>query len=237
MLNIEKINFYYFILKFILKNSIYIYQFTFLLKTRIFIIQLLKSKNILYINKNTYKERIEYIFIKIIDSKYYSNLYVSLFKEKQFTVGDFNSFNEDNNTSLRDIKRNDIYEIFDYKKEIDVNNSLILIEYFNDKKNKNKNIFLNIFKNKYFFQNITKLFNNTKYILESENLKENTKRSLNKSNKSHHKNEYIFNNNNNINDFINNNLDSKDKDKDKFKNNNLLINSKNYSDCFFSFIL
>ena len=246
LLNIEKINFYYFILKFILKNSIYIYQFTFLLKTRIFIIQLLKSKNILYINKNTYKERIEYIFIKLIDSKYYSNLYVSLFKEKQFTVGDFNSFNEDNNTSLRDIKTNDIYEIFDYKKEKDVNNRLILIEYFNDKKNKNKNIFLNIFKDKYFFHNITKLLNNKKYILESENLKENTVRSLNKSNESHHKNEYIFtnnvtNNNNinnnttyydNMNDFINNNLDSKDKDKDKFRNKNLHI--KNYSDCFYN---
>ena len=35
-----------------------------------------------------------------------------------------------------------------------------------------------------------------------------------------------------MNDFINNNLDSKDKDKDKFRNKNLHI--KNYSDCFYN---
>ena len=70
--NENKILFYYILLKFILKNSIYIYQVPVLSKTRKLILEILKSNNLLYnnINKNI-KDKFEYIIEKLADSKYY----------------------------------------------------------------------------------------------------------------------------------------------------------------------
>ena len=78
---IDNINFYYFILKYIFKNSIYIYQIQFLLKTKQNFIKLLHSditylQNLLFLYENEYvKTKINFIFIKLFDSEYYSNIY------------------------------------------------------------------------------------------------------------------------------------------------------------------
>ena len=84
LFNYKKINFYYILLKYILKNSIFIYQINFLFKTRINIIKLIKlnsnifsSFNIKIIDNNI-KERLNYILEKIIDSKYYIQKYINM---------------------------------------------------------------------------------------------------------------------------------------------------------------
>ena len=73
LFNNKKINFYYILLKYILKNSIFIYQINFLMKTRKYIIKLIKSNKsnineILFskdIDKNI-KERLKYTSTKKI---------------------------------------------------------------------------------------------------------------------------------------------------------------------------
>jgi len=85
LFNIEKVNFYFIFLKYILKKSIYIYHISFLLLTR--------KKIIKIINTNLYQlsslradkdkiinDRIEYIIKIITDSEYYFNKYVNSYK-------------------------------------------------------------------------------------------------------------------------------------------------------------
>ena len=85
----ENINFYYTLLKFILKNRIYIYQNSFLLKIRKNIINILKSNSeklynllndqnefIININPNL-KEKIIYIIKNITDTEYYFEKYIN----------------------------------------------------------------------------------------------------------------------------------------------------------------
>ena len=76
--NEKKVNFYYLFFTFIFKNSIYIYNIPFLLKAKKFIIELIKLKKVknLKINK-----KLEYIVLKIIDSKFYSTKYYEIIYE------------------------------------------------------------------------------------------------------------------------------------------------------------
>ena len=67
-LNEDKIEFYYILLKFILKNPIYIYQIPFLIDTRKFI---LKNMNSLKGGGNIEKEKLEYLIKALTGSKYY----------------------------------------------------------------------------------------------------------------------------------------------------------------------
>ena len=78
LFNEKKINFYYILIKYILKNSIYIYNIPFLLKTRKNIIKIIRTQLFLNFNndKSNMKEKIEYILKKIIDSEYYYNKYL-----------------------------------------------------------------------------------------------------------------------------------------------------------------
>ena len=80
--NISKINFYFILLKYILKNSLLIYQIPFLIKTRKTIIKIIKENInqllILNLDNNEIKERMEYIIEKITDSKYYYLKYIKL---------------------------------------------------------------------------------------------------------------------------------------------------------------
>ena len=70
--NEKKILLYYILLKFILKNSIYIYQVPALSETRKLILEILKSNKLLYKNiNNNIKDKLEYIVEKLADSKYY----------------------------------------------------------------------------------------------------------------------------------------------------------------------
>ena len=68
----KKINFYYIILKFILKNSIYIYQIAVLLNLKKLILKIIKYDNIIYDNmKEDNKDKLQYIMRIIADSPYY----------------------------------------------------------------------------------------------------------------------------------------------------------------------
>ena len=73
--NIEKINFYFILFKYILKNSIYIYNISFLFNVRKKIIQLIKkdSKTIKEHLNNNKNENIDYVLNFILDSEYYLN--------------------------------------------------------------------------------------------------------------------------------------------------------------------
>ena len=68
----KKLNFYYILIKYILKNSIYIYQIPQLLETRQLILKLWKANEISYdfINNNI-KEKLDYVIETMLDSKYY----------------------------------------------------------------------------------------------------------------------------------------------------------------------
>ena len=69
--NEKTINFYYILLKFILKNSIYIYEIPFLLNIRKKILNIIKSDKIIYDNMKDNKNKLEYIIKIMADSKYY----------------------------------------------------------------------------------------------------------------------------------------------------------------------
>ena len=72
LFNENKINFYYILLKYILKKSFYIYQFPLLLKTRKIILNILESGELLFENINIdIKKKLEYIIKKFSDSDYY----------------------------------------------------------------------------------------------------------------------------------------------------------------------
>ena len=65
--NKDKIEFYYILQKYILKNPCYIYQIPFLLDTRKFILKNIKSIKFVNINK----EKLEYLIDIFTGSKYY----------------------------------------------------------------------------------------------------------------------------------------------------------------------
>ena len=70
--NKKKINFYYILLKFVFKNSIYIYHISALLSTRKLILRNIKSNKILYNNiEENDNDKFEDIIKKLVDSKYY----------------------------------------------------------------------------------------------------------------------------------------------------------------------
>ena len=144
----RKVNFYYLFLKFIFKNSIYIYNVPFILKTKKLFLELLKQDKIMQLKKN---KKIEFIVLKILDSKYYSlkdnennheNIYglneiLKYYKEFLFEV------------KIEDIKKikdiikikksdNEKYEIYleDYDKHKKINERIPIINYNYNLENK-----------------------------------------------------------------------------------------------------
>ena len=69
LLNVNIINFHYFLLKYILKSSIYIYQIPFLSRTRKNIINLIKSNNVP--NLENLEKQIKYVIQQYLDFPYY----------------------------------------------------------------------------------------------------------------------------------------------------------------------
>ena len=91
--DVKKINFYYILIYFILKNSIFIYEINFLLKTRKFLVKLINDKsdifsssNIKNIDRNS-KERLDYILEHLLDSNYYIQKYINL-KQDESNMSD-----------------------------------------------------------------------------------------------------------------------------------------------------
>ena len=83
LLNIKKINFYYILFKFILKNQIYIYQIPLLIKIKNRIITFIKSNynissQINKINDSIKKEKIEFVL----------NFFLDLYYYKRFTIAE-----------------------------------------------------------------------------------------------------------------------------------------------------
>ena len=77
--NKKKINFYYILFKYILKNSIYIYNINMLLNTRKNLIKIIKTKlnelSSFNYDNDDLRKRKEYLLKEIIDSDYYYNKY------------------------------------------------------------------------------------------------------------------------------------------------------------------
>ena len=86
LFNINKINFYTLLLKYILKNPIYIYQIPFLLQTRKFMLRFVEKelKKIFYLNiNNNIKDKLCFVINIITDSKYYFNKFINYLKLKE----------------------------------------------------------------------------------------------------------------------------------------------------------
>ena len=161
--NEKKINFHYILLNFILKKSIYIYQFNFLVNTKKIIIENLKQKK-LYSKKKTTKlfnQQFEYLIKTLSDSEYYWDKYldntIEILKEVQtyFINYLFDSKKEDIlsiENIIKNIKNNSHNNDNDYHK---------YFQYYDLSKNHNLRIpIINYF---YINKHGTSIRNETKY--------------------------------------------------------------------------
>ena len=143
--NIEIINFYFILFKYIIKNSIYLYHFPILLNTRIFILNNIKNNKIPIwilnsIKDSLIKERIDYIIKEITDSEYYFNKYSKyleriqlkeiceyyrnyLFESKKDKIIDIQKFIENKKVNKYD------YNVNDYEKAKNMNKRFPIIKY------------------------------------------------------------------------------------------------------------
>ena len=134
--NESKINFYYLLTKYILKNKIYVYQNNFLLETRKNIQKMIKSKEInstsINSNNETIKERLQYILnmlsesYKLIKNKFNKKTSIlmksyKMYKNKSHHI---NSSNSSNTSFISEHNANSL------------NSSRISIKKFNSKEEK-----------------------------------------------------------------------------------------------------
>ncbi len=152
LFNIEKINFYYFLIKYILKNSFFIYQIPLLLYTRKKIIKIIKNNlyQLCFLkakqDNNNINVRIDYIINMITDSKYYYNKYKK--SDKIILLKDvlayyknylFESKKEDINIIEEIINNEKNVEFFnylhDYENAVKLNNRLKIINYLFNNEN------------------------------------------------------------------------------------------------------
>ena len=144
----RKVNFYYLFLKFIFKNSIYIYNVPFLLKTKKLFLELLKQDKIMQLKKN---KKIEFIVLKILDSKYYSLKDNENNHENIYGLNEILKYYEEFlfEVKIEDIKKikdiikikksdNEKYEIYleDYDKHKKINERIPIINYNYNLENK-----------------------------------------------------------------------------------------------------
>ena len=135
--NENKINFYYFILKFILRNnSLFLYKIDFLLKTKKLFVRLIKSNSKILFSLNIkFMERFEYLLDIIIDSKYYLNLYNRTKIDKN--IKNINHIQTDNNRKAQiKYKKNKLNIELSESENIIINN---LIQNSENHENTNSN--------------------------------------------------------------------------------------------------
>ena len=155
--NINKINFYYIFLKYIFKNSLFIYNFDFFYNTRKFIIQKInEGYNINYFlssNDIGVNTTIKYIIETLLDLEYYvnklknnplnnkeDNASNSQFKEFKILYSDDNSYNDaifdsQDEQYLQDSfnRESDYSKSYQYKTSFcQSNNSLIIKEFYGE---------------------------------------------------------------------------------------------------------
>jgi len=172
----RKVNFYYILLEFIFKNSIYFCNVPFLLNAKKLFLEIIKSEKFESIKVN---KKIEIIVLKILDSEYYSKIY---FKSINKKLDELLKYYEECffETKLEDIKTiNDIiknkevdyekYEKYleDYDKAKKINERIPIINYIYNLENK-----LNIKNEEKFQKAILKLDNFEKMIKERKIEKE-----------------------------------------------------------------
>ena len=113
----KKINFYYILLKYILKYNHYIFQIPFLFETRNKIRKIIKDNidkfNTSLKQRRDHKDRIEYVLKCFIEFNYYNNKSIKVLKEKESTSRmvsnssnhmDFEASNNLNNFGINEIK-------------------------------------------------------------------------------------------------------------------------------------
>ena len=177
LLNIKKINFYYILLKYILKDSFYIYQIPFLLKTRIKIIKIINSnlKGLLSIDlnedNNEIISRIEYILKALIDLEYYYFKYIK-FKLNEILNYYKNFYIESKENDIilieeeirkKQIKKSEKY-LYEFNKAQKLNKRAPIINYLYNEKYKQNNI-----NNKEeTIENIIKLWNSLEKIINEK---------------------------------------------------------------------
>ena len=137
-----KVNFYYLFLEFIFKDSIYIYNVPFLLKTRKIFLDIIKKGkfHLLKINK-----KIEFMFSKILDSKFYSRkyfhkIYGMLNEVLKYYEECFFETKKEDIKEIKDIIKNEKvdYEKYleDYDKAKKINERIPIINYIYNFENK-----------------------------------------------------------------------------------------------------
>ena len=144
LINDTKINFYFILLKYILKESIFIYQINFLLITRKYILELIRANSNIFLSSDVInlnrrnKDRLNYIIERIIDSKYYINEYIKLNNKNQIKE-DISKLNVTKNSDQKRLEENQ--ETMNDKSKIKNYTILELIkmlDYQNQFQNKNK---------------------------------------------------------------------------------------------------
>ena len=134
LLDINKINFNFIILKYIFKNPIYIYNIPFLFHIRKIILEELRLDSdklyIININNNEVRKRLEYIIKFVCDSNYYFNKYLSKKNEQLKEVLKYYK------TYLFETKKEDIILIENFIKNL--NNEIDYEKYLKDYKNVKK---------------------------------------------------------------------------------------------------
>ena len=182
LFNINIINFYYILIKYILKNSFYFHQIPFLLKTRKIILHFINnSLNDIwslkeYNNNDIIRERMDYIIEQITDSKYYFEKYMGYIileqlKEILIYYKNFLFEKKEDILELEKIIQNKEFEkkdkyINDYKNAKLMNNLLYIVKnVFNlEKENKDLSIIKERF-NEYLeeWKKIEKMIKERKY--------------------------------------------------------------------------
>ena len=153
LVNINKINFYYIIFKYIFKESIFIYQIPFLFQTKKIINNLINNKleELSFVNVDEQiKNKIEDLLKRITDSEYYYNKYVNYYYKlpklnpilEYYNNYLFESKKEDINLIENEIKKNKINNIDkylkDYDKAVKMNERFPIINFIFDNKRENK---------------------------------------------------------------------------------------------------
>ena len=136
-LNIKKLNFYYILLKYILKNSIYIYQIPFLVETRKIIINIIKNDNLKFLNKdnkfNNYSNILFFIIKTLTDSEYYFKIFeLNLKGLKKNNNEKKREYEENNNEKKGEYEENNNEKKGEYEENIKINNDLTTMITYNN---------------------------------------------------------------------------------------------------------
>ena len=185
--NIKKINFNYFLIKFILKEKIYIFEIPFFLNTEAYIRKIPNLKEELLTKHFTKKEinikkRMEYI-LKIISNDFYIEYFETIsdkltVKLNYYILTNDNNINNDKIIKIREIIENKEGDYEEFLRDIDNNSdklndieNILKVNHINKSDDlcryflNNYNIFKNDFNICYYLYLLNKLFENSTFEL------------------------------------------------------------------------